>query len=34
MYAACAMMARAKAVPVAPGEQSVTADVTIVWEIQ
>jgi hypothetical protein len=34
MFAAAPMMARAKAVPVALGEQSVNADVTIVWEIK
>jgi hypothetical protein len=34
MYAAAPMMARAKSVPVALGEQSVNADVTIVWEIK
>ena len=34
MYAMAAPMAMAKAVPVAMGEQSVTADVTIVWEIK
>ncbi len=33
LYAA-APMAMAKAVPVAMGEQSVTADVTIIWEIK
>ena len=34
IYAMAAPMAMAKAVPVAMGEQSVTADVTIVWEIK
>ena len=34
LYAMAAPMAMAKAVPVAMGEQSVTADVTIVWEIK
>jgi len=34
MFAAAPMMARAKAVPVALGEQSINADVTIVWEIK
>jgi hypothetical protein len=34
MFAAAPMMARAKAVPVALGEQSVNANVTIVWEIK
>jgi len=34
MYAAAPMMVRAKAVPVALGEQSVNADITIVWEIK
>jgi len=34
MYAAAPMMLRDKAVPVALGEQSVNADITIVWEIK
>lgn len=34
MYAAAPMMVRDKAVPVALGEQSVNADITIVWEIK
>ena len=34
MYAAAPMMMRDKAVPVALGEQSVNADITIVWEIK
>lgn len=34
MFAAAPMMARAKAVPVALGEQSINVDVTIVWEIK
>jgi uncharacterized protein len=34
LFAAAPMMARAKSVPVALGEQSVSADVTIVWEIK
>jgi hypothetical protein len=34
MYAAAPMMVRAKAVPVALGEQSVNADITIIWEIK
>jgi uncharacterized protein YggE len=34
MLAAAPMMVRAKAVPVALGEESVGADVTIIWEIQ
>jgi hypothetical protein len=34
MFAAAPMMARAKSVPVALGEQSINADVTIVWEIK
>jgi uncharacterized protein len=34
LYALAAPMAMAKAVPVAMGEQSVSADVTIVWEIK
>ena len=34
VYAAAPMMMRAKAVPVALGEQRVTADVTIAWEIK
>ena len=34
MLAAAPMMVRAKAVPVALGEESVGADVTMVWEIQ
>jgi hypothetical protein len=34
VYAAAPMLMRANAVPVALGEQSVTADVTIAWEIK
>jgi uncharacterized protein YggE len=34
MYAAAPMMVRDKAVPMALGEQSVNADITIVWEIK
>jgi uncharacterized protein len=34
LYAAAPMMVRSKAVPVALGEQSIGADVTIVWEIK
>jgi uncharacterized protein YggE len=34
LFAAAPMMARAKSVPVSLGEQSVAADVTIVWEIK
>lgn len=34
IYAAAPMMLRDKAVPVALGEQSVNADITIVWEIK
>ena len=34
LYAMAAPMAMAKAVPVAMGEQSVGADVTIIWEIK
>lgn len=34
MYAAAPMMVRDKAVPVALGEQSVNADIAIVWEIK
>jgi uncharacterized protein YggE len=34
MYAAAPMMLRDKAVPVALGEQSINADITIVWEIK
>ena len=34
LFAAAPMLARAKSVPVALGEQSVGADVTIVWEIK
>jgi uncharacterized protein len=34
LYAAAPMMARAKSVPVALGEQSISADVTIMWEIK
>lgn len=34
IYAAAPMMMRDKAVPVALGEQSINADITIVWEIK
>ena len=34
LFAAAPMMVRAKSVPVALGEQSVAADVTIMWEIK
>jgi uncharacterized protein YggE len=34
LYAAAPMVAMAKAVPVAMGEQSVSADVNIIWEIK
>ena len=34
IFAAAPMMARAKAVPVALGEQSISADVSIIWEIK